>query len=118
MALGDVISPLKELFPVYRWIARQWDLAICDAFDVDIHDLYSPEVVTADHLMRSLERAHLFGDSKPLEDSCWDAGTTKWGLYRNYNQKVEMFGMQYVECAFGKQLVDDLLQAADLKVKP
>jgi hypothetical protein len=120
MPLGDCISPLKELLPTYRWIAQQWDIAICQAFDVALDDLHSEVVQAADHLMRALERTHLLGVGvvRPSTDAQeWDVGTHKWGLYRSHDSSTELFGIPFVARAYGQQVVDDLLRAADLRAK-
>lgn len=118
MPLGDVMSPLKALLPVYQWIAQQWDFAMCERFDVDYCELVGEDVRIADLAMRALERRYVLGDEPCLEDSLvlagtlgdeWSRGTDIWSLHRdNQHSPPEAFDVSQVEQMFTQQLVDDL----------
>jgi hypothetical protein len=63
--LGDVVTPLKRVLPGYVEIARRWDEAISEKFNVDLLADY-PEVHDADAVALHVEAQSLYRDKNTL----------------------------------------------------
>jgi hypothetical protein len=88
--LGDVIGPLKPLFPAFVDLERRWALVIGERFGLgtQLADL-APEVVEADARMLATERRDMVAPNK------------RFTLVAvPYDFKIGYMGLEYAEDAF------------------
>ena len=101
LGLGDMITPLKRLFPLFKVLERGIDAAVAEAFGFDPALFDAPEIKEADWRMLWTEFRELRGVGPHL--------SVKPGEVELYKIEIEPWGMAWSYATFLAEL-EELIQ--------